>query len=123
MEGERGLYYSLGILAYAVAKADGSIQKEEKDKLGSILQKEFRHKPDFDYAEIIFQLLTKEDAGIARVYDWAFSEIKRNRHSLTEEMKVKMVRVMREVAMSFRPVTEEETAVIEKFVKDIAAVS
>ena len=37
-------YYALGLVCYAVAKADGTIQQEEKEKLQSIVNRELENK-------------------------------------------------------------------------------
>ena len=41
MEGVERLYYGLGLLAYAVAKADGKVDPEERQKLHDIVDFRF----------------------------------------------------------------------------------
>jgi len=119
MEGKQNLYYALGILAYAVAKADGVIQEEEGKLLREIVRSETNHNMDFQYAEIIFQLLEKDNAGLDRVYEWALGEINKGRHHLTSEIKTKMIDVLYRIADAFEYITEEEEIIIHRFEKDL----
>jgi uncharacterized tellurite resistance protein B-like protein len=119
MEGKQIVYYALGILAYAVAKSDGEIQVEEKDRLNEILEKELDHNLDFQYAEIIFQLLDQDGTKLSNVYEWAMTELKKGRHYLDEESKKKMIFVMREVSRAFGSVTSEESGMIRQFEEDL----
>ncbi len=62
MTGTERLYYALGQLAYAVAKADGKINGEERQKLHDIVVKESNcHNHNINVSEIIFHLLDKGD--------------------------------------------------------------
>lgn len=123
MEGKQIVYYALGIFAYAVAKSDGEIQEEEKDRLNDILEKELDHNLDFQYADIIFQLLDHDGTDLKNVYEWAMKELRKGRHYLDEEDKKKMVFVMREVARAFGSVTAEESGIIEHFERDLMSFS
>ena len=119
MIGKQSIYYALGILAYAVAKSDGEIQIEERVKLDEIIQRELGFNLDFQYAEIIFQLLEKEDSNYESVYSWAIEELKKGRHVINETIKVQLVKVLQEIAEAFGPVTNEELKIITQFKKDL----
>ena len=119
MEGKQNIYYALGILAFAVAKSDGTIQQEEKDKLFEIVEREISHSIDFEYAEIIFQLLERDQLGYENTYSWAIEELKKGRHYLSPEIKEKMVETLKQIAMSFDKVSSEESDIIIRFKKDI----
>ena len=57
MEAKKSLFYGFGQIAYAVAQADGQVQREELEKLHSFLKNEIKNiDADFDYTDIIFQL-------------------------------------------------------------------
>ena len=76
----QNLHLAIGELAYAIAKADGAIQKEERKKFHDIVAAELRCKDfDFDISDIIFQILEKDKYSDANTsYEWAMKEIKLN---------------------------------------------
>ena len=119
MEGKQNIYYALGILAFAVAKADGEIQDEEKNKLFKIVNDETDHDLDFEYAEIIFQLLQRDKLGVDHVYEWALKEIDKGRHYLSPEIKQKMIDVLYKIADAFDHISEDEAKIIHQFENDI----
>lgn len=118
----QNLHSAIGELAYAIARSDGAIQKEERQKFHDIVAAELRCKDyDFDVSDIIFQVLEKDkfiDSKTA--YDWAMKEIRTNSHYLSPELKATFVKVMEKVAKAFPPITIEEIGLLEKFKKDIA---
>ncbi|MFY9307825.1 MAG: TerB family tellurite resistance protein [Bacteroidia bacterium] len=118
----QSLHYAIGEIAYAIARADGTVQKEEREKFHSIVAAELRCKDyDFDVADIIFQVIDKDkyvDASTA--YDWAMKEIHLNSHYLSPELKEIFIKVLEKVAKAYPPVTKEEEELLEKFKKDIA---
>jgi len=122
VEGKQSIYYALGILAYAIAKSDGEIQKEEKDKLFEIVKKELEHNINFEYAEIIFLLLEKDNIGFESTYGWAIEELKKGRHYLSPEIKQKMIETLKQVANSFEKVNSLEFDIINKFKKDLETI-
>lgn len=124
MTPEQNLHNAIGEIAYAIAKADGKIQKEEKLKFQSIVAAELRcHNQNFDVADIIFQLLEKDkfiDSQTA--YDWAIREIRVNSHYLSPELKNTFIKVTEKIANAFPPVTSSEFSLVEKFKNDIAPI-
>ena len=119
MVGKQSIYYALGILAYAVAKSDGEIQFEEREKLAEIIERELEHNLDFQYAEIIFELLEKDNSKYDNVYNWAIQELKKGRHFLSPEIKSQLIGVLQDIAKAFGSVTIEESNIIERFEKDL----
>jgi len=122
MTPQQNLHNAIGELAYAIARADGTIQKEERKKFQDIVAAELEcNDNDFDVSDIIFQLLEKDkfiDSKTA--YDWAIKEIKVNSHYLSPDLKATFIRVIEKVANAFPPVTTEEQSILEQFKKDIA---
>ena len=116
------LHSAIGELAYAIARADGTIQKEERQKFHDIVAAELRCKDyDFDISDIIFQILDKDKYIDSQTsYDWAMKEIRLNSHYLSPELKQTFIKVMEKVAKAYLPVTMEETNILEQFKKDIA---
>ena len=56
------LFYGLGQVTYAVAMADGKVQKEEEQKLNDIVVSNLeKNNIDFDYTGTIFKLLQRDN--------------------------------------------------------------
>jgi len=121
MEGIERLYYALGELAFAVAKADGQINFEERNKLHDIVVKESKsNNYDFNISEIIFHILQKNNRlDIEDTYKMAMKEIEICSNYLTDDMKVEFVAVLEKVARAFGVVTSGEKNLIERFRKEI----
>lgn len=119
MDAKQHLYYALGILAYGVAKADGTIQREEKEMVKKIVEEETDHAMDYGYTEIIFLLLEREKKGFQSTYDWAMKNFELGKHHFTDEMKKDFVTAITKVAEAFPPNTDEEMAIIQKFKEDL----
>jgi uncharacterized tellurite resistance protein B-like protein len=121
MTPKENLHYAIGELAYAVAKADGKIQKEERRKFAGIVAAELlMHDNDFDVSDIIFQVMDKEKFVTAKdAYDWAMKQIRLNSHYLSPELKKTFIRVMEKIAKAYPPVTIDEAKLIDRFKKDI----
>ncbi|GIK69635.1 MAG: TerB family tellurite resistance protein [Bacteroidetes bacterium] len=120
MDALQRIYYAIGLLAYSVAKADGEIQKEEKERLQNILLEEFKNGyADTDISEIIFEILRKDKQNYETAYNWAINELKVCSHKLTPEIKLHLLAVMNKVAKAFPPVTYNEEVVMNKLETDI----
>lgn len=117
------LHYAIGELAYAVASADGKVQKEERAKFHDIVEAELRCKDySFDISDIIFQILDKDRQDTETTYKWAMEQIWLNSHYLSPELKKTFISVMEKVARAFAPVTKKEKNLIEKFKKELAPI-
>ncbi len=121
----QNLHLAIGELAYAIARADGAIQKEERKKFHDIVAAELRCKDfDFDISDIIFQILEKDKYSDANTsYEWAMKEIKLNSHYLSPQLKETFLKVIEKVAKAYPPVTVEEVTLLDKFKKDIAPIN
>ena len=114
------LHLAIGEIAYAVAKIDGKVQNEERQKFHNIVAAELRTKDyDFQISDIIFQIIDKDKMDAETTYDWAMKEIKLNSHYLSPELKLTFLRIMDKIAKAYPPVTSEEKKFIERFKKDI----
>ncbi len=117
------LYYAIGELAYAIARADGEVQKEEREKFHAMVAAELRCKDQgFDVSDIIFQIMDKDKTSTKDAYNWAMKQIHLNSHYLSPILKDNFIRVMEKVAKAYPPVTIDEVKLIEKFKADIANV-
>jgi uncharacterized tellurite resistance protein B-like protein len=115
------LYYAIGELAYAVAKADGRVQHEEKEQFHNLVARELeKDNHGFSVSEIIFHIMNKDKATLPDSYHWAMKEVRRNSHYLSPGIKETFIRVMEKVAAAYPPVTIEEESILERFRKDIA---
>lgn len=121
MTPQQNLHSAIGELGYAIAHADGAIQKEEYKKIHDIVAPELRCKDyDFDISDIIFQILDKDkyiDTQIS--YDWAMKEIRLNSHYLSPQLKETFIKVLEKVAKAYPLVTDSEMSLLKKFKKDI----
>jgi uncharacterized tellurite resistance protein B-like protein len=120
MDATQNLYYALGQLAYAVAVADGKLQPEEKDRFHKLVMAEAAYDIDFDYANIIFQLLEKDRMPLDVAYQWALHELRLNSHHLNPYLKNKFANVLEQVAKAFPPLGEAEQKLISRFRADVA---
>ncbi|HEY0031029.1 MAG TPA: TerB family tellurite resistance protein [Bacteroidia bacterium] len=118
------LHYAIGQLAYAIAQADGAIQKEEREKFHALVAVELRCKDyDFDISDIIFQILDKDNYTDARTsYESAMKEIRLNSHYLSPNLKETFIKVITKVAKAYPPISEEEESLLERFKKEIATI-
>ncbi len=121
MTPQQNLHSAIGELAYAIARADGNIQKEERKRFHDIVAAELRCKDyNFDISDIVFQIMDKDKyADTQTAYEWAMKEIRLNSHYLSPEMKQTFIKVMEKIAMAYSPVTIAEMNLLEKFKKDI----
>jgi uncharacterized tellurite resistance protein B-like protein len=116
----QNLHYAIGELAYAIACADGEVQKEERQKFHNIVKNELEKEHyDFDISCIIFQIMDKDKASLEDSYHWAMKQIKLNSHYLSPELKKTFICVIEKVAEAYPPVTPEEQTLIDKLKKDI----
>jgi uncharacterized tellurite resistance protein B-like protein len=119
MDNRQNLYYALGIFAYAVAKADGTVQLEERNELHKIVQEEIDHDMDFTYVEIIFKILQKDKAGFEEVHQWALDALEKGKYYLTEKIKAQFVTVLKRVADAFPPKEQAEHDLINTLIREI----
>jgi len=123
MNSIENLHYAIGELAYAVARADGTIQTEEKKKFHDIVTEELKNKEySFNVSDIIFRLMDKDKYDSKTTYDWAMRQIKVNSHYLSPDLKKKFISVMEKIAEAFPPKSVEETNLIDRFKEDIAPI-
>jgi uncharacterized tellurite resistance protein B-like protein len=117
------LHYAIGELAYAIACADGKVQKEEEQKFHDIVRTELARKDyDFDISDIVFQIMSRDKRDCATTYEWAMKEIRTNSHYLSPELKQTFISVIEKIAAAYPPVTLEEKNMIDKFKAEIGSI-
>lgn len=115
------LHYAIGELAYAVARADGKVQEQERRKFQEIVETELNlGDPDFDVSEIIFRIMEKDQPDVETTYRWAIKQIRTNSHYLSPMLKQTFINVLDKMAEAYPPVTAEEKKLIDRFKEDIA---
>ncbi|MFB6305530.1 MAG: hypothetical protein ABEH43_00810 [Flavobacteriales bacterium] len=120
MDAKENLYYALGQLAYAVAKVDNKVQKEEKKKFHDIVEAEINNDNlDFNISNIIFQIMEKDHSDLDKSYDWAIQAMRLGSHYMDDIRKAEFLAVLKQVAKAFPPETVDEKELIERFKKDL----
>jgi uncharacterized tellurite resistance protein B-like protein len=116
----QNLHYAIGELAYAIARADGKVQKEERWAFRDMVAHELENKNyAFDISAIIFNIMEKDQARLPDSYYSAIKQIQLNSHYFSPEIKRKFISVIEKVAAAYPPVTDGESHLISKFKKDI----
>lgn len=114
------LYYAIGEMAYAIARADGMLQREEKEKFSKIVAAGLRAGNHcFDISGIIFKLMDRDIYSSEVTYESAMKQIKLNSHYLSPEMKNTFMHTLEKVAKAYPPVTVEEKRMLDQFKKDM----
>ncbi|MBA3680360.1 MAG: hypothetical protein H0W73_04215 [Bacteroidetes bacterium] len=118
------LHYAIGEMAYAIACADGKIQKEERQKFHDIVKEELRNKDyDFNISDIIFQILEKDSGSIEEAYNSAIHQIRVNSNYLSPELKETFIMVIESVARAFPPVAIREIDLLKKFREEFKSIN
>jgi uncharacterized tellurite resistance protein B-like protein len=118
----QNIYIAMGSLAYAITKADGKIQEQEKITIKQLAQKEFElNDQDNEWIENMFSKLEKDGISLDDAYNYALDVLEANRYEFDfdQEMKQKCLKFMEKIAESFDGVSVNEQLVIKKFKKDI----
>lgn len=122
MDAREHLFYGLGIIAYSVARADGSIQTSEKEELHELIRQwSEQYDPEYDVSEIIFLILKKNQPSLREGFEMGMNYIRLGSHHLTAHMKEHFVYLIRDVAHAFPPVTHEEESIIREFKLELEA--
>ncbi|MBA3666078.1 MAG: TerB family tellurite resistance protein [Bacteroidetes bacterium] len=117
------LYYAIGEMAYAIAKVDGPVQREERERFHKLVSEELQHGEYlFDISDIIFQILDKEKASAQMAYEFAMKQIRLNSHYVSPEIKDKFIRVMKKVAEAYAPISAEEQKMMDRFNAEIKSI-
>lgn len=120
MEHLQNLYYVLGELSYAIAKADGAIQKEEKEAIHAIVISELKKNNFyFEDLEMTFRFMQKDNIQIETIYEEALDVMRSNSFYLDKKLKEKFISVIQKIADAFPPITSSEQSFIDRFKTDI----
>ena len=112
MNKEEKLYEVLGELLYAVAKADGVIQKEEKEALKNLFKNHTSEN------EIMWSFEYEENK--ASSLDEIYSKVINYCHSYgPSPIYVEFIKSMKIIADAINGIQDEEAKIIESFSKDL----
>jgi len=118
----KNIHIAMGSLAYAIAKADGEIQEEEKSTIKKLAQKEFElSDSDNEWISSMFNRLEKDEISLDEAYTFAIDTLDANRHDydFTDSVKMKCVKFMEKVSESFDGISGEERQIIDRFKGDM----
>ena len=119
----QNIHIAMGSLAYAIAKADGVIQEEEKQTIKKLAQNEFElSEADNEWISTMFNKLEKENISLDEAYSYAIDTLNANRfdYDFTDTIKAKCISFMEKVSESFDGISGEEQQVIDRFKEDMA---
>lgn len=120
MEHLQNLYYALGELIYAIAKSDGSFQKEEKNTIHEIISEELKKNNIYvENMELELSYIQKDDVPIEIVYQEALDEMKRNSFYLDSNLKKEFIITLEKIANAFPPTTSSEQSMIDRLKQDM----
>lgn len=116
MDAREHLFYGLGMVAFAVACADGAIQHSEKQELHELVE-EWADRYDINYeiSEIIFSILQKSKPSLEMGFQEGMHHIELGSNHLNEQLKEHFEYLVRDVAHAFPPVTTNEQNIIDRF--------
>ena len=119
----QNIHIAMGSLAYAIAKADGVIQDEEKVMIKKLAQQEFEFSDtDNEWISTMFNKLEKDGISLEEAYRYAIDTLDANRfdYDFTDSVKAKCISFMEKVSESFDGISGEEQLIIERFKVDMA---
>lgn len=122
MDVREGLFYGLGLIAYAVAKADGVVQMSEKHELHELITKWSEDvEVDFDVTEIVFSIVNKQNQSSEQGYELGMKHLENGKEYLTARLKELFIYLIKDVSRAFNHPSEQENVLVTRFAKDIAA--
>ena len=119
----QNIHIAMGSLAYAIAKADGVIQDEEKVIIKKLAQQEFElSDTDNEWISTMFNKLEKDGISLEEAYSYAIDTLNANQfdYDFTDLVKAKCISFMEKVSESFDGISGEEQLIIERFKVDMS---
>ncbi len=120
MNEKENLFYALGHLAYAVAMADGEVQKEERQLVHQIVSSEMKKiTPEINISEIIFSILSEQQENLETTLSRGLKELRMSKNSLDSKYKDQILQTLYKVAEAFPPVEQAEQKVLSKIKQEL----
>lgn len=116
MDIKEHLFYGLGIIAFAIAEADGKVQAAESTELHEMIKSWADEvDSDFDITEIIFSVMSKTQPGLDQNFGEGMKHISMASDYLDERLKEKFIYLIEDIAHVFPPVTHTEEDMVRQF--------
>lgn len=106
-------------MAYVIAKADRGLSAEERIAFNKIIVEEL----DYESwaAQSRFELLDEViEPTIDKAYNEAMHDFRKYKSHLTDDLKNKIIRVVKKVAEACSGLSDKEAALIERIEKDLS---
>jgi len=106
-------------MAYVIAKADRGLSAEERIAFNKIIVEEL----DYESwaAQSRFELLDEViEPTIDKAYNEAMHDFRKYKSHLTDDLKSKIIRVVKKVAEACSGLSDKEAALIERIEKDLS---
>lgn len=119
----QNIYIAMGSMAYAIAKADGTIHEDEKEIISKLAQKEFElSESNNEWIQNMFISLKEKNISLDEAYRYAIDTLEANRfeYDFDSGMKRKCINFMEKTAEAFDGISLEERIVLNKFKEDLA---
>lgn len=119
---QQNIHIAMGSLGYAIAKADGVIQENEKETIAKLAQKEFElGDADVEWIRKVFLKLEKEHISLEDAYNYAIDTLEANRFDFDFDasVKKKCLNFIERVAESFGGVSYKELSILDKLKTDL----
>jgi uncharacterized tellurite resistance protein B-like protein len=121
-------YKQIGVLLYAIAKADGQIHDKEIKTIHQIVVEDLapieESVDDFGtdaafFAEFEFEILQDRDISAKRAFDKFIAFAKEHDKNLSAEMRRLIIASVEKVAASYRGINKAESEMIESLKKHL----
>jgi uncharacterized tellurite resistance protein B-like protein len=112
---QQDLYVGLGNLAYAVAKADGELHKEEEQVLAAILRKQDHG----DIAFLAFKIKARMNSSPEEAYQFAFRRFSANIKEFSRRQKEQFFHILDQVVKASQGICAEESMLLKRIRVDL----
>ena len=120
---KHNIHKAMGSLAYAIAKADGEIQQQEKSLIKKLAQKELEiGDNDIEWIEQMFLTLEKQNIQLDDAYRFAIDTLEENRYEFDFDASIRnhCIQFIQKIAEAFDNTSLKERDLINRFIKDTA---
>lgn len=92
------VYYVLGQLAYATARAEEPLSVVDRQKLHDLFIEYMSDESiELDFQELISHIMDKEKKGLDTTYNWAIQSLKLEQNELNKETKSCFINLLEKV--------------------------
>ena len=124
MSPRQQLCYALGELAYAVARIDGEVVKEEREKLHKIISEELSPVDyNFEISKIIFEMVDKQRKDAETVYNDAVETIQCYSDSFDRDLRLTFLRTLEKMERASPPIANTQKELLQRFRYEIKQLS